>query len=286
MKISVHFNVKRLSFSAKLPNGQVIERFVYSFLAHGEKTYLIDTGVNSSLTQVKEMVDEIDEEHRQVSEILITHAHPDHIGGLLSAQKEFQCPVAAGADSIPWIEDIDLQYKQRPAPGFYGLVESSVKVDRALSSEDVIDLGDGTSMTVLEIPGHADGQIGFYHKADGVIITADSVPVSGQLPIYDDVIKSVNTIKMLRSIPDLKVMLSSWDDPRYGNEIYEILDSGLEYIEEIHNAVKLSCEEYGKDDLENIAHAVHRIIGLKPSDYNPLYVRTIAAHIDVLDEML
>jgi hypothetical protein len=40
-----------------------------------------------------------------------------------------------------WIEDVELQSKERPVPNFHSLVKGSVDVDRIIEEKEVLDSG-------------------------------------------------------------------------------------------------------------------------------------------------
>jgi len=91
--------------------------------------------------------------------IILTYAHPDHIGAPMTIQKETCCKIAAHHGEKSWIEDVDLQNRERPVPGFSTLVSGPVRVDRELSDGEIIVL-DETEETiqVLHTPGHSKVQ--------------------------------------------------------------------------------------------------------------------------------
>ena len=55
-------------------------------------------------------------------------------------------------------------------------------------------------------------------------------------------------MKRLRGIAGIRVLLSSWDEPRRGEAAYQRLDKGLEYLQKIHEAV-LTSEQNGSPDV-------------------------------------
>ena len=96
-----------------------------------------------------------------------------------------------------WIEDIDLQNRERPVPGFSTLVEGSVQLDHELTDGDVID-SDGTEeyeLQVFQTPGHSTGSISLLVQGEGALFCGDAVPVEGDLPVYDDALASMRSLK-------------------------------------------------------------------------------------------
>lgn len=48
-----------------------------------------------------------------------------------------------------WIENIDVQFRERPIPNFYSLIEGSVAVDKVARHGDVIALEPGVTLEVI-----------------------------------------------------------------------------------------------------------------------------------------
>ena len=92
-------------------------------------------------------------------------------------------------------------------------------------------------MLVLHTPGHSAGSISLWLAEDGALFSAMPFPLPGDMPIYQDILESVRSIKRLASIPEIKLLLSAWDEPRSGREAYRIMDEGLQYLQRIHSSV-------------------------------------------------
>ena len=66
----------------------------------------------------------------------------------------------------------------------------------------------------------------FSCRANGALFSGDAIPVAGDLPVYDDAALSVKSVKRLRGIAGIRVLLSSWDDPCRGDAGYQRMDKG------------------------------------------------------------
>ena len=278
MKISEHVYGRRLYFYAETPAG-VMKRNVFMYLIRGtEKNILIDSGVASSTDNVFELIKEAGLEPGDIDAIYMTHAHVDHIGGLAQLKSQIGCKVYASELSRPWIEDIDKQFKERPVPQFYDFVKESVKLDGTVVAGDLIDLGD-SQVEVFALPGHEKGQLGYFHRGDGVLISGDSVPVAGEVPIYDSVTDEVAALRTIGSIPGLETLLLSWDDVKTGKDAAkETLDSAIGYVRKIQSLTQEGLAEFG-DDTDAVAKYVHNKLGLPPNSLNALFYHAIEAHM-------
>ena len=48
MQVSEHVHALKIPFQVKLPNGIVLDRFVYAYLIYGKDVCLVDSGVAGS----------------------------------------------------------------------------------------------------------------------------------------------------------------------------------------------------------------------------------------------
>jgi hydroxyacylglutathione hydrolase len=239
MQITDHVHALKIPFQITDPSGQEIARFVYAFLIYGQKIYLIDSGVASSEKIILDYLKTTGRSPQEISRLILTHAHPDHIGAARAIKSICVCTVAAHAAEKAWIEDVDLQAKERPVPGFRSLVGGSVKVDQTLQEGDILHLEGDLTLQVLHTPGHSPGSISLWLAEDGALFSADAIPIAGDMPIYQDILASVRSIEKLASIPEIKLLLAAWDEPRSGSEAYRIMDDGLQYLQRIHSAALL-----------------------------------------------
>jgi len=275
MQISNHVYAKKMHFT-----GGNMVRTVYVYLVTGEKTsVLIDTGVFPSRKDVLAFISDAGKTPEDISEILISHAHTDHIGALHSLKEQLNCPAASSELSALWIEDVDKQFHERPVPNFKEFVESSAVIERNIQDGDVIELG-GSTLVTHAAPGHERGQLAFFHQEDGVLFTADSIPVPGEMPVYEDLSAELATLRRLQAVEGIKVLLMSWDDPYEGTEnISKVFDDALAYVQRIHSLTLEGIGMYGEDDLEAVTKYVHGVLGLPAGALNALFTGTIKAHI-------
>jgi hydroxyacylglutathione hydrolase len=126
---------------------------------------------------------------------------------------------------------VELQSRERPVPGFVTLVGGSVSVDHELEDGDTIESDEnrGSEILVFHTPGHSKGSISLLLHNEGALFCGDAIPVAGDLPIYEDAAASVQSVKRLQGLNGIRVLLSSWDEPRAGDAAYHQMDKALEY---------------------------------------------------------
>jgi hydroxyacylglutathione hydrolase len=237
MQITDHIHALKIPFQITDPSGQKISRFVYAYLIYGQKIWLIDSGVAGSEKIILDYLKATGKSPSEISRLILTHAHPDHIGAAAALKRICGCTVAAHAAEIACIEDVDLQAKERPVPGFFSLVGGSVQVGQTLQEGDILHLQSDLTLRVLHTPGHSPGSISLWLAEDGALFTADAVPIAGDMPIYQDIQASIRSVQRLASIPEIKFLLAAWDEPRLGGEAYRIMAEGLQYLQRIHCSV-------------------------------------------------
>ena len=284
MQITPAIHALRHPFQVPVAPGIALDRFVYSYLIAGETITLIDTGVAGCETRIFDYIRSIGRDPAEISLIILTHSHPDHIGAARAIREETGCSIAAHPAERAWIEDVELQNRERPVPGFATLVDGPVPIDYELDRGDTIDI-DGTreyELQVLHTPGHSAGSIALFLESEGALFSGDVIPVAGDLPVYDDVTASGESIRLLRSLRGIRVLLAAWDEPRYGDAAYRQMDLALDYLRKIHAAVITAAGDGSPDPMELTRKTV-ALLGLPPQAVNPLLARTFAANIKARD---
>jgi len=167
----------------------------------------------------------LDVDTASVRQIVIPHAHPDHVmavphlRNLFPAAEVVAGETAAGilanekavgfftkmddAVSESLLRDGKITEEQRRGP----LPEPTIAVDRTLEEGDTIDVG-GTAFTVLATPGHSECSLSFHDPKGGVLIASDALPYyfptedvfwPNYFASYDDYVGSMKRLKDLRA---------------------------------------------------------------------------------------
>lgn len=282
MQISEHVHALRLPFQIPLGPGKTLDRFVYSYLLFGEKVTLVDAGVKSSPALVLDYLKKAGRRPQDIALLILTHSHPDHIGGASEIVKASGCRTAAPAAEAAWIEDTERQFRERPIPGFHSLVGGPVKIDLPLTGGERLDLGGGLSIDVIHTPGHSQGSLSLHFAGDGVLISGDAVPLRGGLPIYEDVAASMESLEKLKRIEGLKVLLSSWDEPRSGESVYALMKEGIAWIRHIHEVIRKERGDAPAPDFAEFSERVMKALGFPLMAPGPV-AGTIRAHLRLID---
>jgi glyoxylase-like metal-dependent hydrolase (beta-lactamase superfamily II) len=116
-------------------------------------------------------------------------------------------------------------------------------------------------MQVFHTPGHSAGSLSLFLHNEGVLFSGDVIPVPGDLPVYDDALLSVRSVTKLKAIRGIRVLLSSWDEPRKEDNAYQQMDLALNYLQQVHEAVVASAGD-GIPDLMELTVKTVALLGL------------------------
>lgn len=105
----------------------------------------------------------------EIGQIVITHAHIDHVGAVAALVDEYACPVLMHAEAEPMLKQLPNQALMMGLR--FGKVPA---VDGYIEDEEVVKVGD-LSFRALYTPGHAPGHLAFYCEDEGVVISGDAL---------------------------------------------------------------------------------------------------------------
>jgi hydroxyacylglutathione hydrolase len=105
----------------------------------------------------------------QVKQIVITHAHIDHVGGAMKLRATNGAPILLNQNDLALLNMLDMQaaWVGMAAPG-------KVEIDQSISSADTVRAG-SLSANVLHTPGHTEGSICLYFPAENKLIAGDTL---------------------------------------------------------------------------------------------------------------
>jgi hydroxyacylglutathione hydrolase len=279
MKITEAIHAFKHHFRLALGENHYVDRFVYSYILLGEKICLIDAGVWTTASQFQGYLNQIGRSPKEIAVVLLTHAHPDHIGGCLAIKKASSALFYAHPADKPWIENVERQYQERPILNFFELVEGPVLVNRELREGDTVSWDKGKTIRILETPGHSPGSIAFFYEEEGGLFTGDAVPAVGTLPIYVDPQASIESIRKLQKLSHAKHLLSSWHEPISQNQIRTIMEEGIRYIQKIDAiVVDLSKTMPPEASGEELSLRALERLGIKTNKVLPMVRTTFESH--------
>jgi glyoxylase-like metal-dependent hydrolase (beta-lactamase superfamily II) len=132
-----------------------------------EKTHeamVIDPG-----DQIEGILEILRQEKLTLKQIVITHAHIDHVGGAMNLKAATGAPILMNQNDHALLKMLDMQAAwigMRP-PG-------EVQVDEAIGQGRVLKIGELTS-NVIHTPGHTEGSICLYFPKEKKLIAGDTL---------------------------------------------------------------------------------------------------------------
>jgi hydroxyacylglutathione hydrolase len=272
----------RLPFVLPINEQKSVQRFVYAYLVLGERVCLVDTGAAGNQKGVVDRLTALGKTPSDIDLIVNTHEHPDHIGGNTFFREVARPRFACHAEAVRWIENLDLQYAERPIYSFFSVAgKETVRITNELQDGDVIDLGAGVTLQVVFTPGHSPGSIALFCPKEGTLITADTIPPTGGLPLYVDVGQLRTSLRRLALLPGVTRMYTSHsDEPYEGDGVGAALQAGLDYLDRMDKIVAEVVHALPAGAApEQIAHEALVRLGLEPPPLLPIVVTSIMAHV-------
>jgi glyoxylase-like metal-dependent hydrolase (beta-lactamase superfamily II) len=119
--------------------------------------------------QIEEILQILRDEKLTLKQIVVTHAHIDHIGGAMKLKAATGAPILLNQNDHALLKMLDVQAAwvgMRP-PG-------AVQVDEAATPGQVLKTGN-ISANVIHTPGHTEGSICVYFPAEKTLIAGDTL---------------------------------------------------------------------------------------------------------------
>lgn len=138
---------------------------------------LVDAGVKGSPPRIVAALAELGSAPSEVTRIIATHSHVDHVGGLRRLAEQTGAEVAVHDEDA---EDVRLGRGAPLDPSTtFGRLRSRnsaadpVAVDIVLQDGQVLDVAGG--LLVVHTPGHTPGHVSLLHEPTGVLIVGDAI---------------------------------------------------------------------------------------------------------------
>lgn len=152
----------------------------YAFVDNDGQVTLVDCGLKRAPARIVRGLAAIGKHPRDVTRIVLTHAHYDHAGGAHDmAEASGVDGIHAHHDDAGFLRDgampprdatrgLGRLLRRAPSGSF-----ASVAVAQELSDGDVLPVAGG--LQVIHTPGHTPGHISLLHSDSGVLITGDAI---------------------------------------------------------------------------------------------------------------
>jgi hydroxyacylglutathione hydrolase len=118
---------------------------------------------------IEDVLQVVERHGLKVKQIVVTHAHIDHVGGAAKLKRLTGAPVLLNQNDYALLKMLDVQASwigMRPP--------ENVTVDGSLSTGDKVTAG-SLSANVLHTPGHTEGSICLYFAGERKLIAGDTL---------------------------------------------------------------------------------------------------------------
>ena len=238
---------------------------------NSRELFIIDPGSSYEEEQqaLAGCVDDLVAEGRIVREIVLTHVHPDHIGGV-QALNDHLGAKHGGAVAVA-------AHRQTART-----LKGQTRIDRFIEDEEELELnGDPQiKLRALHTPGHARGHLCFHDERTGALISGDNVVGFGSVlidPPEGDMRAYLDSLKRMRELPNLSVLFGG-HGPAIANP-YEKIDEYISHRLEREELI-LAAVRAGASTPKEIVARVY--IDVSPKAHG-LAERAVLAHLEKLE---
>ena len=119
--------------------------------------------------QIEDILSILESENLKLKQIVITHAHIDHVGGAMKLKAATGAPILMNQNDLALLKMLDLQaaWIGMKAPGV-------VQIDEPVSEGKILCIG-SIAGNVLETPGHTEGSICLHFPQQQMLIAGDTL---------------------------------------------------------------------------------------------------------------
>lgn len=191
----------------------------------GSRRALIDTGTGVYHSFLQESLSKLGISVDSITDILLTHSHVDHIGGVSSILHHGSPTIHLHKAEADLINSGDMSLTLADT---FGAEIPRIRIEGILEEDSTLDIGE-ISLKVLHTPGHSAGSVCFHLEDDGIVFTGDTMFSGGSFGRVDfptgSPEKLVASLKRLSELHSFTIALPGHMEPVRTNAIRSALSS-------------------------------------------------------------
>jgi glyoxylase-like metal-dependent hydrolase (beta-lactamase superfamily II)/8-oxo-dGTP pyrophosphatase MutT (NUDIX family) len=264
----IEFRPNYICFPVRTPTKPPATHTDCYLIYTSDELLIIDPGspYEDEQEALAECIDKLIAEGLSVREIVLTHMHPDHVGGVNALRAHLGGAIKVSAHRLT----------AEPIAG-------SVRVDRFIEDDELINLSGAPeiSLRAMHTPGHARGHLCFYEERTGTLISGDNVVGLGSVlidPPEGNMRDYLQSLERMRALPNLSVIFGG-HGPAIANpyaKIDEYISHRLDREQKILQAVR-----EGAGSPKDIVARVYTDVSPKA---HAMAERAVLAHLEKLEE--
>lgn len=174
-------------------------------------------------TEAPPIVEYLEKNDLNLTHILNTHHHPDHIGGNEELRKKYNCRIVCS---------------------HYDSKNNRIDhVSRSVGDGDVIRVGD-IDLQVIDVPGHTLGHIAYYHAGGEALFCGDTLFSLGCGRLFEGSAEQMfQSIAKLKQLPDSTRIFCAHEYTLANARFVESMDGEIDDIrQDLQNFIQ-SCQK-------------------------------------------
>lgn len=224
------------------------------FVRGANRIALIDSGLAGGLPALEQAFDELGISRKDLDLLLLTHEHMDHVGNNGWLKAETGCKILGHENRADRVADNMLNAKAIvhafPEGEHFDLDEEYLDwmgptegpIDEFIRGGDVIDLGGGVALEVVEVPGHSMAEVGFYERSTRTLVIADPLlpPFNPVLYLYEDPTVMRATFDKIEKFlveHDVQAVLLAHDEEKTAAESRELVDDCRARVDKVEASI-------------------------------------------------
>lgn len=141
------------------------DTYANTYLVTGQRLVLVDATKDADAKGIFAGLAEARVKPTDITTIVVTHTHPDHVTGLAALKEKTRAKVVAHEVEAPFIARTTV-YPGPPGPQKH----VAVPIDRTVRDGESFD-----GLTVIHTPGHTPGHMSLLDKERSLLIAGDAV---------------------------------------------------------------------------------------------------------------